>query len=71
MITQELATRMKQSAREHYHHANWEHDFDRYWSGTICMRMDAPIPYATYWEDVRALKLEAWNEEALASGVGK
>lgn len=54
-----------------YHHKDWGGDFDKYWRGTICNRMDVSIPYTGHWEDNRAIQLAAWQAESRANGVGK
>ncbi len=70
-IAQEQIERWKRDAQIAYHTKAYEGSFEKYWDLTIILRMDYPIPYAGYWDDAKAVKLAAWNEEANKHGEGQ
>jgi len=49
----------------------YDGSFERYWSLTGVLRIDAPTPYPTFWNDQKAVKQAAWDEEAIADGEGR
>lgn len=62
---------LRKNARAAYHQACFEQEFDVFWDKSVVYRMDAPIPFAGYWDSVREIKLRAWEDEALAHAEGK
>ena len=63
--------RLRQSAIEAYHNESFERDFNVWWDKMIVYRMDAPIPFAGYWEAVKQIKLRAWEDEEIFHAEGK
>jgi hypothetical protein len=62
---------LRRNAREAYHEERWERDFEAFWDAMIVYRMDAPVPFAGYWDAIKMIQQCAWEDEASADAVGK
>lgn len=69
-VSDEQIAHWKKDAVTAYHTKAFEGSFEIYWKITGVLRMDFPIPYTAYWDDSKAIKLAAWNEEAIKHGEG-